>query len=55
VLDSMDRWLIRTFSGAMELDRWVIAHLTDVLNDRVLPVVDRAVERGRRLFTPHRR
>jgi hypothetical protein len=55
VLDSMDRWLVRTLDGAMELDRWVIAHLTDVLNDHVLPAVARSVERGRRLFAPPRR
>jgi hypothetical protein len=51
----MDRWLVRTFDGAMDLDRWVIAHLTDVLNDHVLPAVARSVDRCRRIFTAQRR
>jgi hypothetical protein len=46
----MDRWLTRAFSEAIALDRCAIAHLVDVLNERVLPAVDRAVRRCRRLF-----
>jgi hypothetical protein len=54
VLDSMDRWLARTFSAAMELDRWVMDHLTDAVTDHVMPVADRAVQRGRRMLSSHR-
>jgi hypothetical protein len=55
VLDSWDRRLIVAVNAAMALDRWVMAHLSDVLSDVVLPAVDRAVQHGRRLLGPRRR
>ncbi|MGC9667179.1 hypothetical protein ACNTMW_11565 [Planosporangium sp. 12N6] len=55
MLQSLDRWVVKAVTGAMALDRWAVEAVTRPITDDVLPAVDRAVQRGRRLLSARRR